>query len=289
MDRKDFQLLVGLYENARQSYRALARRVSLSAPAVRERLRRLESRGILQGYMLSIDPSVFDRDDLLVFFRGRWTRGDATKALAARDVAWVSWKLDGSLTVGVWSRDSATAAKNLADDFGATPSGQALTRHRAPSFRLSLVDLSIIDSLIDEPRMPLKDILVATGLSPKTVRNHLEFLFQSQVVFIEPRLGTFADSGELVYQLAIFGRIDMTGLLRILGDAYLVNETQEPPAKSLLCLGGHLGDVMTKTHAVEELPGVESVNLSLNREMLVATEFIHSLVRERTRDLRRAR
>jgi DNA-binding Lrp family transcriptional regulator len=59
VDSKDFQLLVALYDNARQSYQSLGRRVSLSAHVVRDRLNRLKSKGILQGFMLSIDSSVF--------------------------------------------------------------------------------------------------------------------------------------------------------------------------------------------------------------------------------------
>ncbi len=88
MDSKDFQLLAALYENARQSYRSLGQRVSLSAPAVRDRLERLESRGVIQGYWVSPDPSIFGREDLLVFFAGDLTREEAVKALGTRDVAW---------------------------------------------------------------------------------------------------------------------------------------------------------------------------------------------------------
>jgi len=49
MDSKDFRLLGALYQNGRQSYQSLGRQVSLSAPAVRERMKRLESVGKLHG------------------------------------------------------------------------------------------------------------------------------------------------------------------------------------------------------------------------------------------------
>jgi DNA-binding Lrp family transcriptional regulator len=84
VDSKDFQLLVGLYGNARQSYQSLSRRVSLSAPAVRDRLNRLRSKGVLQGFMLMIDASVFDRDDVLLFFNGEYSRKTALATFAAQ-------------------------------------------------------------------------------------------------------------------------------------------------------------------------------------------------------------
>lgn len=49
--------------------------------------------------MLSMDPGVFDRDDLLLFFRGDFTRKTVLAALAAPDVSWVAWKLDERMTV----------------------------------------------------------------------------------------------------------------------------------------------------------------------------------------------
>ncbi len=57
----------------------------------------LENRGITRGYWVSPDPSIFGREDLLVFFRGEKSREEAVKALGARDVAWVAWKVDGGL------------------------------------------------------------------------------------------------------------------------------------------------------------------------------------------------
>lgn len=59
MDAKDFQLLAALHQNARQSYRSLGRHASLTAPAVRERLKRLQDLGVLHGYGLRIDPGIF--------------------------------------------------------------------------------------------------------------------------------------------------------------------------------------------------------------------------------------
>jgi DNA-binding Lrp family transcriptional regulator len=106
VDSKDFRLLVALYGNARQSYASLGRRASLSAPAVRDRLRRLRSKGVLQGYMLVIDSSVFDRDDLLLFFQDSFSHKTALAAFAAPDVSWVAWKVDGRITLRLWTKPS---------------------------------------------------------------------------------------------------------------------------------------------------------------------------------------
>jgi Lrp/AsnC family leucine-responsive transcriptional regulator len=55
MDDIDRSLLSALQEDARTSYADLGRRVGLSAPAVAERVRRLETSGIVTGYHASVD------------------------------------------------------------------------------------------------------------------------------------------------------------------------------------------------------------------------------------------
>ncbi|PYC68209.1 AsnC family transcriptional regulator [Streptomyces tateyamensis] len=55
MDALDRRLLAELQADARLSYNELSRRVSLSAPAVAERVRRLEADGVIGGYHAHVD------------------------------------------------------------------------------------------------------------------------------------------------------------------------------------------------------------------------------------------
>ncbi|MER7503368.1 Lrp/AsnC family transcriptional regulator [Nonomuraea pusilla] len=53
----DWEILRELQDNARLSYNELSRRVHLSPPAVAERVRRLEERGVITGYHARVDPA----------------------------------------------------------------------------------------------------------------------------------------------------------------------------------------------------------------------------------------
>jgi Lrp/AsnC family leucine-responsive transcriptional regulator len=55
IDSIDHELLGALRENARVSNAALGRIVGLTPPAVLERLRRLESAGVIRGYHAAVD------------------------------------------------------------------------------------------------------------------------------------------------------------------------------------------------------------------------------------------
>ncbi|MEM9681941.1 MAG: Lrp/AsnC family transcriptional regulator [Pseudomonadota bacterium] len=55
MDETDRKLLMALQEDARLSFRALARAIGLSQPAVADRVRRLEASGVIAGYRTALN------------------------------------------------------------------------------------------------------------------------------------------------------------------------------------------------------------------------------------------
>jgi Lrp/AsnC family transcriptional regulator, leucine-responsive regulatory protein len=55
-DAKDWQLLEALQQDARLGYAELGRKVRLSAPAVAERVKRMEETGVIAGYRAVVDP-----------------------------------------------------------------------------------------------------------------------------------------------------------------------------------------------------------------------------------------
>ena len=56
-----------------------------------------------------------------------------------------------------------------------------------------------------------------------------------------------------------------------MGEAALLRNIQESPMKYVLCRENSLADMITNTRALENVQGIESVTISLNREMLVST------------------
>lgn len=55
LDETDWHLLEVLQEDARLTYAELGRRVSLSPPAIAERVKRLETTGVIRGYHADLD------------------------------------------------------------------------------------------------------------------------------------------------------------------------------------------------------------------------------------------
>ena len=57
LDETGWEILRALQENGRVSWSVLGRRVGLSAPAVAERVRRMEDAGLITGYRAQVDPA----------------------------------------------------------------------------------------------------------------------------------------------------------------------------------------------------------------------------------------
>jgi Lrp/AsnC family leucine-responsive transcriptional regulator len=61
MDSVDWRILAEIQGDARISQNELSRRVTLSAPSVAERVRRLTDRGVIVGYSARVDPAALGR------------------------------------------------------------------------------------------------------------------------------------------------------------------------------------------------------------------------------------
>lgn len=87
LDSLDLRILDLLQKNARIAQADIARAVGLAPSAVLERLRKLEARGVIQGYAAQIDPRALDRR-LLAFVAVRTNDrpGEAQAAQALAEV-----------------------------------------------------------------------------------------------------------------------------------------------------------------------------------------------------------
>lgn len=84
LDRIGLKILAALQENARMPLSRISSKVGLSAPAVAERVRKLEEAGIVKGYHARIDPAAMGQSVSAFIHLTTDTRHyPAVKALAA--------------------------------------------------------------------------------------------------------------------------------------------------------------------------------------------------------------
>jgi DNA-binding Lrp family transcriptional regulator len=86
MDTADRQILALLLEDGRRTFDDIARRVSLSAPAVKRRVDRLRARGALQGFTAVVDYAALGNhtEALIELFYASGTPLDEVAAMLKR-------------------------------------------------------------------------------------------------------------------------------------------------------------------------------------------------------------
>ena len=60
MDRTDYQILNLLQRDSRTTLKNIGDQVGLTAPAVSERIRRMEEKGVIKGFSINIDRTLLD-------------------------------------------------------------------------------------------------------------------------------------------------------------------------------------------------------------------------------------
>src|SRR5438552_17088034 len=91
-DNKNIEILKLLQQNPRMSIAELARKIGMSNPAAKERVRRLEKSGVIAGYRLELDPKAAGHE-ITAFVRIRPLPGHLLKisAVAQQIPEGVEW------------------------------------------------------------------------------------------------------------------------------------------------------------------------------------------------------
>ena len=143
MDAVDHPIFALLVAGSRASYADIGAKVSLSAPAVKRRVDRLRSTGVIKGFTTVIDPSAVGWTTeafVELFCTGRTTPAQITVATRRHP------EVVGAYTV---SGEADALVHLRAADIGHLE--QALERLRAEPFVTSTRSMIVLSRLIDSP------------------------------------------------------------------------------------------------------------------------------------------
>jgi DNA-binding Lrp family transcriptional regulator len=85
IDEIDERIVALLREDARRSFQDIGERVSLSAPAVKRRVDRLEADGVIRGYTATVEPTAFGWHShafVELFCEGRMSGAEVSAAVS---------------------------------------------------------------------------------------------------------------------------------------------------------------------------------------------------------------
>ncbi len=130
VDDIDRQIVALLRQDARRSFQSIGMRVSLSAPAVKRRVDRLEADGVLRGYTAQVDPAAYGWTThafVALYCEGRMAASEVRDAVAHHPEVAAAYTVAGeaSAMLHVRARDTAhleAALERIRDAPGVTRS-----------------------------------------------------------------------------------------------------------------------------------------------------------------------
>jgi DNA-binding Lrp family transcriptional regulator len=143
MDAVDHRIIALLVADARASYAEIGAKVSLSAPAVKRRVDRLRSSGVIKGFTAVIEPSAVGWTTeafVELFCTGRTTPAQITVATRRHPEVVGAYTVSGQADALVHLR---------AADIGHLE--QALERLRAEPFVTSTRSMVVLSRLVETP------------------------------------------------------------------------------------------------------------------------------------------
>ena len=126
LDEIDHRIVSLLRQDARQSFQRIGSHVSLSAPAVKRRVDRLEAEGVVRGYSAQVDPARYGWTTHAVvelYCEGRMAAGEVRAAVEAHPEVAAAYTVAGeaSAVLHVRARDTQhleAALENIRDTPG---------------------------------------------------------------------------------------------------------------------------------------------------------------------------
>jgi len=149
IDEIDLQILTLLQDNARMAQVDIAKAVGLAPSAVLERMRKLEARGAIRGYVALVDPHVVDQR-MLAFVAVRTSAVGHDERIVAERLAAIPEVLEVHYVAG----EDCLLLKMRARD--AEHVGELLRQHvgTVPGVRSTRTTI-VLGSIKETPRLPM--------------------------------------------------------------------------------------------------------------------------------------
>ena len=180
-----------LYANCRAPYRSIASTVGISANAVKTRVNKMVSKGIIQKFIVMVNPAIFGYEkQCFLIVRNidkiitKEEEGYIFNQLSLLgDVRFYVRQLGGDAIFVLLVRPEAEDKIELIS----TLLKPATVEYRfaminPPSMNISISDLKIIKCLLSNARMEIADIANEASVSPRTATRRIEKMQQNQMM-----------------------------------------------------------------------------------------------------------
>ena len=189
MDNIDLQIIRFLTRDSRTPYKNIASAVGITPSAMKERINKMVSNGIIHRFVVLINPVILGYEKLYVLIVKNIDKTVKEQDLFKRisllgDVIAYSEELEGSYIFGLYVKDIAQDKIETVTDLLKPATVEIFfAAFRPPTtMKIHNSDLEIMKCLLSDARMRVEDIAKETSLSPRTVTRRLEKMRENRVL-----------------------------------------------------------------------------------------------------------
>jgi DNA-binding Lrp family transcriptional regulator len=188
VDGTDLQIIRLLARDSRTPYKRIAADIGITQGAAKERINKMLSNGVIQRFIVLINPIIFGYEKLCVLIAKNIDKmineQDIFKNLSLLgDLVAYSEELEGSYIFRLYVKDITQYKIELVTNLLKPATVQAFFADFSPppTMKIHSSDLEIMKCLISDARKSVEIIAKETSLSPKTVTRRLEKMKRNYV------------------------------------------------------------------------------------------------------------
>ncbi|TLX82121.1 MAG: AsnC family transcriptional regulator [Thaumarchaeota archaeon] len=188
VDGTDLQIIRLLARDSRTPYKSIAADVGITSPAAKERINKMISSGVIERFVVLINPIIFGYEKLCVLIVKNIDKTtieqDIFKKLSLLgDLVAYSEELEGSYIFRLYVKDITQYKIETVTDLLKPATVEAFFADFSPppTMKIHSSDLEIMKCLLSDARKSVEKIGEETSLSPKTVARRLDKMRRNYV------------------------------------------------------------------------------------------------------------
>jgi DNA-binding Lrp family transcriptional regulator len=286
VDKIDLHIMSLLHANCRTPYRTIASTVGISANAVKTRVNKMVSKGIIQKFVVIVNPAIFGYEKhcfLIVRNIDKIINKEEgyifNQLNLLGDVRVYAKQLGGDAIFSLLVRPEAEEKIYLITNLLKPATIEyRFGKINSPSMNVSISDLKIIKCLLSNPRMEIAEVAKDVSISPRTATRRMEKMLQNHML----DFSIFRDMSSM----NLTGYIEFLLMVSVNKSAYteiierMYSEMQEYMMNLPLNISGY--DIILALFFCLNIPTVDSIVTRVKSyggvqgvELFIITKIIH--------------
>ena len=286
MDNLDINILSRLLNNCRKSDRQIGIELKISGGAVRDRIKKMEKRGIIEGFFIKVEPPVLGYGVLYFVVSGENINEILEQVSLVGEPYFVAPCVGGITVCSVVVKENLEQKISLANKLMKDVRVLSIFEAENPGFisNLTKTDLEILEELIKEPRQKIEKIAKNTKMSTKTITRCIDKLqendgIQFTLVYDPKKIVDFIPHAILVW---IEG--DLKETLENMNKTFSESYLQIPfIAKNQIVLFMYSDNVFKMdelTQKVRNIKNVKSADLFIPKKISFYVEWLKNTIND---------